>query len=161
MAAGRRPFIGESGQAVWNEILNEDPQNPSSLEPGIPSGLEDIIPRCLRKSVVERFPDFNRLLEALEGEKVRRTDSAADPRLTRKAGARGHLPQHLYGISRAGAGRPPAFFGDPRPSRPAALSRQIRDTHRGCTQCLTRLPVGAMLLPSCRKGNKDYEMPQR
>jgi serine/threonine-protein kinase len=28
MATGRRPFVGEHGQAVRNEILNEDPPRP-------------------------------------------------------------------------------------------------------------------------------------
>jgi TolB-like protein/Flp pilus assembly protein TadD/predicted Ser/Thr protein kinase len=84
IATGRRPFVGESAQAVRHEILHEDPQSPSLLKPEIPPGLEDIILKCLRKNVVERFPDFDGLQEALEGEKFRRTESAADSRMPRK-----------------------------------------------------------------------------
>jgi serine/threonine-protein kinase len=79
MATGRRPFIGELGQAVRNEILNESPLNPSSLRADIPAGLEEVILKCLRKRADDRFPDIESLLEAFQGEKVRRTGPAAEP----------------------------------------------------------------------------------
>ena len=78
MTTGRRPFIGEHGQAVRNEILNEAPPKPSALRADIPAGLEEVILKCLRKSAEDRFPDFESLLEALQGEKVRRPSAAGE-----------------------------------------------------------------------------------
>jgi TolB-like protein/Flp pilus assembly protein TadD/predicted Ser/Thr protein kinase len=78
MTTGRRPFVGEHGQAVRNEILNEAAPNPSTLRADIPTGLEEVILKCLRKSASDRFPDFESLLEALQGEKVRRPSAAGE-----------------------------------------------------------------------------------
>jgi TolB-like protein/predicted Ser/Thr protein kinase len=71
MTTGRRPFVGEHGQAVRNEILNEAAPKPSSFRADIPAGLEEVILRCLRKSAADRYPDFESLLAALQGESVR------------------------------------------------------------------------------------------
>jgi serine/threonine-protein kinase len=79
MTTGRRPFVGEHGQAVQNEILNDASPNPSTLRPDIPAGLEEVILKCLRKSAADRFPDFESLLEALQGDSVRRPSVAAEP----------------------------------------------------------------------------------
>ncbi len=79
MTTGRRPFVGEHGQAVRNEILNEAPPNPSVLRPDIPAGLEEVILKCLRKSAADRFPEFESLLEVLQGDSVRRPSAAAEP----------------------------------------------------------------------------------
>jgi len=81
MATGRRPFVGEHGQAVRNEILSEAPPSPSSLRSEIPQGLEEVILKCLQKSADDRFPDFESLLTALQGESVRRPKAATEPAL--------------------------------------------------------------------------------
>jgi TolB-like protein/Tfp pilus assembly protein PilF/tRNA A-37 threonylcarbamoyl transferase component Bud32 len=90
MTTGRRPFVGEHGQAVRNEILNEAAPKPSSLRADIPAGLEEVILRCLRKSAADRFPDFESLLAALQGEKVRRPSAA---------GERAPLPEALPSVA--------------------------------------------------------------
>jgi len=72
MTTGRRPFVGENGQAIRNEILSETPPRPSSLRAEMPRGLEDLILKCLEKKPDDRFPDFETLLTALQGESVRR-----------------------------------------------------------------------------------------
>jgi len=79
MASGRRPFVGEHGQAVRNEILNEDPPRPAALRVDIPAGLEEVILRCLRKSAAERFPDGEGLLGALRGGMLGRPGAAPEP----------------------------------------------------------------------------------
>jgi len=76
MAAGRRPFIGEHGRAVQNEILNEAPPRPGSLRPEVPAGLEEIILKCLGKRPEDRFQDFESLLSALQSEGVRAPKTA-------------------------------------------------------------------------------------
>jgi len=72
MATGRRPFVGEHGRALSNEILGEAPPSPSSLRAGLPAGLEEVILKCLQKKAADRFPDFESLLVALRGESLRR-----------------------------------------------------------------------------------------
>jgi TolB-like protein/Flp pilus assembly protein TadD/predicted Ser/Thr protein kinase len=72
MATGRRPFAGEHGRTVSNEILGEAPPNPSSLRAELPAALDEIILRCLRKSADERYPDVESLLDALHGAGVRK-----------------------------------------------------------------------------------------
>jgi TolB-like protein/Flp pilus assembly protein TadD/predicted Ser/Thr protein kinase len=79
MATGKRPFMGEHGQAVRDEILNEAPPNPSSLRAEIPAGLGEVILKCLRKSAAGRFPDFEAILAALQGEGVGQPGAAAKP----------------------------------------------------------------------------------
>jgi TolB-like protein/Tfp pilus assembly protein PilF len=77
MATGRRPFTGEQGRTIANEILNDAPPHPASLRTDIPAGLAAVILKCLRKSAAERYPDFEGVLEALRGEGARRPASAA------------------------------------------------------------------------------------
>ena len=71
MATGRRPFLGEHGRTVANEILNDAPPEPASLRADIPAGLAEVILGCLRKSAADRWPDFESVSEALQSEAVR------------------------------------------------------------------------------------------
>jgi serine/threonine-protein kinase len=77
MATGRRPFAGEQGRTVANEILNDTPPHPASLRTDIPAGLAAVVLKCLKKNAAERYPDFESVLEALRGEGVRRPGSDA------------------------------------------------------------------------------------
>jgi len=77
MATGRRPFLGEGGRTVANEILTSAPPNPVSLRAEIPAGLERVIRRCLEKRPEDRYPDLESLCDALSGEEVRRPEAAA------------------------------------------------------------------------------------
>ena len=73
MATGRRPFAGEQGRTVANEILNDTPPHPASLRTDIPAGLAAVVLKCLRKNAAERYPDFESVLAALGGLGARRT----------------------------------------------------------------------------------------
>jgi len=73
MATGRRPFTGEQGRTVANEILNDTPPHPASLRTDIPAGLAEVMLKCLRKNAAERHPDFESVLAALGGQGARRT----------------------------------------------------------------------------------------
>ena len=77
MATGRRPFVGEGGRTVANEILNRVPPRTASLRAEIPAGLDALILRCLEKEPADRFPDFESLLGALQSEGVRRPEAGA------------------------------------------------------------------------------------
>jgi TolB-like protein/Tfp pilus assembly protein PilF/predicted Ser/Thr protein kinase len=78
MTTGRRPFIGEHGQAIHYEILKDDPARPGSLRADIPAGLEEVILKCLQKRPEDRFPDFESILDVLQGESVRRPKAAGE-----------------------------------------------------------------------------------
>ena len=55
MATGRRPFEGETITETMTQIIRDDPAEPVSVNPGISPGMNEIIQRCLRKNVAERF----------------------------------------------------------------------------------------------------------
>jgi TolB-like protein/Flp pilus assembly protein TadD len=77
MATGRRPFVGEQAPDIRDAILYDAPPDPASLRADIPAGLSEVILRCLRKRPEDRFPDFEAVLAALQGEGVRGTKAAA------------------------------------------------------------------------------------
>ena len=64
---GRLPFIAASLLSTMHEIALNDPPPPSRVQPRVPAGLEQIILRCLRKQVAERYQSMAELLEALRG----------------------------------------------------------------------------------------------
>jgi len=55
MVTGTRPFAGESSMALANAILNQAPERPSRVRPGIPADLEAVILRCLEKRATDRY----------------------------------------------------------------------------------------------------------
>ena len=83
MAAGRKPFAGESLQQTRSVILNDAPPDPASLRADLPAGLSEVILKCLAKRPDDRFPDFDAVLAALRSEAV----------MGRKAESAGSQPQ--------------------------------------------------------------------
>lgn len=71
MLTGRHPFPGENIQVMFYSILNEAPRPAREVNPEIPSWLEQIIDRLLRKDPAERFQDAGELYEALQSIPVR------------------------------------------------------------------------------------------
>jgi serine/threonine protein kinase/tetratricopeptide (TPR) repeat protein len=63
MAAGRRPFAGQTLFQVTSAILREPPR---SLPEGVPDGLHAVILRCLAKNPSERYQRANETRAALE-----------------------------------------------------------------------------------------------
>jgi hypothetical protein len=55
MVTGKRAFPGESRISVMNAVVHKDVPPLSETQPGIPSDLERIITRCLRKDPEYRF----------------------------------------------------------------------------------------------------------
>jgi serine/threonine protein kinase len=55
MTTGRRPFGGETITETMTQIIRDEPAEPVSLNPGISPSMNEIIQRCLRKNVAERF----------------------------------------------------------------------------------------------------------
>jgi len=63
MLSGRRAFVGPSNVAILAAVLHEEPE---PLGGDVPSGLEQIVVRCLRKRPDERYPSACELRQALE-----------------------------------------------------------------------------------------------
>ena len=66
MITGRRAFQKESSADVISAILNEDPQELSASQPGVPADVARIVRRCLEKRRAERFQSARDLAFALE-----------------------------------------------------------------------------------------------
>ena len=65
MLTGQLPFNGESVNSVMYQIINEEPQKPSSLNPEIPDMLDHIIAKCLAKKPEDRYQNANELTSDL------------------------------------------------------------------------------------------------
>jgi serine/threonine-protein kinase len=68
MVTCRRPFSGTTLGDIVEAIQSFDPEPPSSVNPGVPSTLEDVILRCLQKDPLARYSSGEELLQALEGD---------------------------------------------------------------------------------------------
>ena len=55
MVTGRRPFLGDHGQALIYSILNQDPEPVTGLRTGVSMELERLIDRCLEKEPAARY----------------------------------------------------------------------------------------------------------
>jgi eukaryotic-like serine/threonine-protein kinase len=66
MVTGRRAFRGGSPIATLCAVLREDPPRPSTLNSRLPTGLDDVIMRCLQKRPADRFGSAAELKVDLE-----------------------------------------------------------------------------------------------
>lgn len=66
MLCGQRPFEGETVAELLSSILRDEPPSLVGMRTDLPTGLEDIIRRCLKKDRAERFSSAEELLKALE-----------------------------------------------------------------------------------------------
>jgi serine/threonine-protein kinase len=62
---GQMPFRASSLVSTMYEIALHDPPPPSRIQPRVPMWLEQVILRCLRKQVADRYQSMAELLEAL------------------------------------------------------------------------------------------------
>jgi serine/threonine-protein kinase len=65
MTTGVRPFRGDTLMALANAIVNQHPDSPRTLTPGLSSPFEGIILRCLEKAPANRFPAASDVIAAL------------------------------------------------------------------------------------------------
>jgi serine/threonine protein kinase len=65
MATGEQPFAGETMTSVSYKVVHTDPIPPTKLNPGVSSGLEAVILRCLAKNPAERYQTGDDLAHAL------------------------------------------------------------------------------------------------
>jgi serine/threonine protein kinase len=62
---GRRPFLGETPEALAEEIQHRDPKPPRQIDRDIPATLEHICLNCLSKSPADRYRTAGDLANAL------------------------------------------------------------------------------------------------
>ena len=66
LLTGRRPFSAPSLQALLDQVLEDEPPRPRSIDPRIERDLELVCLKCLRKEPGRRYPSAEALAEALE-----------------------------------------------------------------------------------------------
>lgn len=66
LAAGNRPFGGNSSAEITSSILRDTPKTISDIRPDIPYDLQRIINRCLQKESSKRFQTALDILNELE-----------------------------------------------------------------------------------------------
>ena len=66
MTTGRLPFDAESPVSVALMQVNDVPEPPKSINPKIPTGLEQIIMRAMEKDPSERYQSAEQMLDCLE-----------------------------------------------------------------------------------------------
>ena len=66
MMTGRPPYDGESPVAVAIQHINGKPQMPSTLNPNIPGGLEQIIIKAIAQEPAKRFPTATAMLADMD-----------------------------------------------------------------------------------------------
>ena len=66
MAAGQRPFQGNSAAELASAILRDTPRPLGELRAGVPDGLCGVIQRCLEKNAADRFQSARDLLGGLQ-----------------------------------------------------------------------------------------------
>jgi tetratricopeptide (TPR) repeat protein/predicted Ser/Thr protein kinase len=83
MVTGFAPFSGRVSTAIADAILHQSPVPPRRARPGVSTGLEAVILRCLEKRASDRYPsarevaaDLKRLVEGGEVDIARRAPGA-------------------------------------------------------------------------------------
>ena len=66
MVTGQVPFDGDTSVAVAIKHLQEMPPLPSTIRPGIPGSLDNIILKCIQKSPDNRYQDARELVDELD-----------------------------------------------------------------------------------------------
>ena len=95
MLSGVLPFRAETEVAVIHAVLHDEPPLPSTLRPGIPPELDDIVHRLLRKNPARRCQSAQELLSALhelsagDGGGLRRALATRARRWQRRVRSRG------------------------------------------------------------------------
>ena len=63
---GRRPFTGETMQAIIFSVIQHEPAPPSQIDPALPSAIDAIVARALAKDPAGRYPSAREMADALQ-----------------------------------------------------------------------------------------------
>jgi len=69
LLTGVVPFEGETAVAIAFKQVSATPRPPSELNPHLPHSLDAVVLRALAKDPIERYPDDDELIAALEGQR--------------------------------------------------------------------------------------------
>jgi serine/threonine-protein kinase len=56
LLTGERPFSGDNEAAVFHQILHDDPDPPSEVNPALPQAVDRVLLRALAKDPAKRYP---------------------------------------------------------------------------------------------------------
>jgi Tol biopolymer transport system component len=85
MVTGQRAFVGKSKLASLSAVLNQEPQPASQVVADIPSELDRIIARCMKKDPARRWQSMADVKVALDELRDEMESSSIDPRQTTSA----------------------------------------------------------------------------
>src|SRR5438128_6084870 len=85
IAAGRRPFQGETPTETIVSILRDEPEPISSRDPRIPAPFSWIVERCLAKDPEDRYASTHDLARDLAAVRERLTEAPSETREPRSA----------------------------------------------------------------------------
>ena len=77
MATGQRAFTGDTGPALHDAILGQEPAPARELNPGLPPKLESVITKALQKNREARYPNISQMRADLET--IRQDIAAKNP----------------------------------------------------------------------------------
>lgn len=66
MTCGRLPFNGSRPVEIALKHVQENPPDPKQFRPDMPKGLADLIQKCLKKKLNERFHDMQEFLDTCD-----------------------------------------------------------------------------------------------
>lgn len=67
LLTGKQPFTGEDVAAIVRSVLEHDPPPPSTLDPRVPSAVDEVLARMLAKRVEDRYTSARRVMRHLAG----------------------------------------------------------------------------------------------
>ena len=149
MVTGQRAFAGTSTAETLSAVIRAQPKPPSAVVPGVPSDLEKVILRCLRKDPERRFQHIGDVKVALqdikeESDSGARLSAAPVPRAPSypaDRGVCGHRAPPVGGHGVAAAATSP-------PRGPAVARRAAHDAdgRGGPSDLFARRRAGGVLV---------------
>ncbi|HEY5611793.1 MAG TPA: protein kinase, partial [Thermoanaerobaculia bacterium] len=122
LLTGKRPFRGEYTESIQYAILNEQPATITDLRPDLPSELDPIIKRMLRKDPLQRYQTASEVLSELEPLKTPSSGAGAPRRATERQKLRSGAKLGPYQIEKPlGSGG----MGDVYLATDTRLQRQV------------------------------------
>jgi serine/threonine protein kinase len=108
MVSGARPFQGANHAAIVHALHTFDPPLLSSLHPGVPPALDQVVNRLLAKRPADRYPNAEALIADLRA-LLDRTDMNVDPRVSEAVTEASLIAPPRTGVAtEGGAPRPPS-----------------------------------------------------
>ena len=130
MATGQQPFQGSTSAVVFNEILSKAPAPPTSLAPGLPHTLEEVIAKALEKDRELRYQTARDLLIDLK-----------------------RLQRDVSGSDQVSAVSGPAATGEPSaPSAAVAAARPRRNVYIAIAAAALLVVAAVLWLGRTRDG---------